>query len=122
MLEAEPTVCCKFSVIAGVLSPLLGFFFCLSPPLNLQPCDKLALHPSCFSVKMLAERLHKNATLTSLDLSSNPLTSEGASYIAQVRSRSRSETLVATSVSGSTHTTNAQVLLEGNNECWHCSA
>lgn len=35
-------------------------------------------------MKVLMERLRTNATLTSLDLSSNPLKSEGASYIAQV--------------------------------------
>lgn len=35
-------------------------------------------------MKVLTERLRKNATLTSLDLSSNALKSEGASCIAQV--------------------------------------
>lgn len=37
--------------------------------------------------KVVAERLRKNATLTSLDLSSNALKSEGASYIAEVSFR-----------------------------------
>lgn len=38
----------------------------------------------CTGSKVLAERLRKNATLTSLDMSSNPLKNEGASYMAQV--------------------------------------
>lgn len=37
------------------------------------------------AVQVLTERLRQNATLTSLDLSSNPLKSEGASYISKVR-------------------------------------
>lgn len=42
----------------------------------------------CDSMQVLAERLRKNTTLTSLDLSSNALGSEGGSSIAQVSSRS----------------------------------
>lgn len=43
---------------------------------------------SRYSVQVLAERLGKNTTLTSLDLSSNALGSEGGSHIAQVSSSS----------------------------------
>lgn len=46
-----------------------------------------AVHDSLIFVQVLAERLRKNATVTSLDLSSNALGSEGGSCIAQVSFR-----------------------------------